>query len=59
MPNLNVLIDSSLLREVNVAAAKAELTQRDFVIKTLAAAVGWEEGPASKETTYETGEYEQ
>lgn len=35
-------LDASLLREVNYAASKAELTQRDFVIRTLAREVGWE-----------------
>ncbi len=36
MPNLNIPIDASLLREINYAASKAELTQRDWVVKTLA-----------------------
>lgn len=36
MPDLNIRnVDRSLLREVNTAAAKAELTQRDWVIKAL------------------------
>ena len=37
MPDLNIRnVDQSLLRSVNVAAAKGDLTQRDFVIKALA-----------------------
>lgn len=50
MPNLNILVDKSLLTAVNVAAAKAEKTQRDFVIAALAKASGWivEEGDGEK-----------
>src|SRR5690242_10430875 len=43
MPDLNIRkVDASLLRALNVRAAEMELTQRDFVIKLLACAVGWE-----------------
>src|SRR6266404_7870565 len=41
MPNLNILVDKSLLIAVNVAASKADMTQRDFVIGVLAKAAGW------------------
>ena len=42
MPSLLVKnLDASLLREVNYAASKAELTQRDWVVKVLERAVGW------------------
>lgn len=41
MPSLLLKnIDASLLREINYAAAKAELTQRDWVISVLCMEVG-------------------
>ncbi len=41
MPDLNIRnINSALLRDVNVAAAKADLTQRDYVIQVLTRAIG-------------------
>lgn len=43
MPDMNIRnVDKSLLREVNIAAAKADLTLRDFVIQALTRAVNWE-----------------
>jgi hypothetical protein len=43
VPEIHVRgIDASLLRAVNVEAAKQDLTQRDFIIQALAKAVGWE-----------------
>jgi hypothetical protein len=43
MPDLNIRnIDQSLLRDINIAAAKAEVTQRDYVIQALTKCVGWE-----------------
>src|ERR1700733_7383006 len=43
MPDLSLKgLDESLMRAVKVSAAKADLTQRDWVVKTLAKAVGWE-----------------
>jgi hypothetical protein len=45
MPNLNIRsVDESLMRAVNVEAAKAGKTLRDWVIGELARAVGWEQG---------------
>lgn len=35
MPNINLAVDKSLLAEVNYAAAKEDLTQRDWVVKVL------------------------
>lgn len=41
MPDIHIRnVDQSLLREINIAAAKAELTQRDWLIKTMSEAVG-------------------
>lgn len=41
MPSLLLKnVDASLLREINYAAAKAELTQRDWAISVLGSAVG-------------------
>jgi hypothetical protein len=51
MPDLNIRnIDQSLLRDINIAAAKAEVTQRDYVIQALTKCVGWEKehGKAKK-----------
>lgn len=43
MPDLNIRnVDKTLITAVNVEAAKAQLTQRDFVLKVLTKAVGWE-----------------
>jgi hypothetical protein len=45
MPDLNIRkVDEGLLRAVNVAAARAGLTQRDFVIRSLARSSGWGNG---------------
>lgn len=50
MPNLNIPLDASLLREVNYHADKAGMTQRDWVIWVLAVNVGWEseKGPLTE-----------
>lgn len=41
MPNLNIRnIDASLLRLINIEAAKADVTQRDWVIGILSKSVG-------------------
>lgn len=44
MPNLNIEVDASLLRAINLEATKRDLTQRDWVIGVLAKQVGWEVG---------------
>jgi hypothetical protein len=53
MPDLNIRnVDRELLTAVNVAAAKAELTQRDWVIRTLSeASNGKVELPVESEPT--------
>jgi|HubBroStandDraft_2_1064218.scaffolds.fasta_scaffold122871_3 hypothetical protein len=35
MPNLNIPIDEDLLREVNLAAVRRDMHQKDFVLQVL------------------------